>query len=244
MHTVLKIAICDDLQTDRALLRTNISVFLDSKGIITEFDEYSCGEDLLNSDNERYHLIFIDVFMDGLNGVDTAKKMVQNNNSSKIVFCTTSPDFAVDSYEVYAFNYLLKPVSRERLNTVLERFVSTFNMVQSIEVNVGRNTEKIAVTDIIWVESARKKCVFHTRHGEIEVIAKFSDIFDSLAEYDFIKPIRYAIVSLKEISNIRNDITLSNGEVISVSRDMRDLVKKTFADYNWRVMLQRSGERL
>lgn len=244
MQAMLKIAICDDLKTDRALLRTNISDFLDSRGISSEFDEYCCGEDLLKSDSENYHLIFIDVFMDGLNGIETAKKLVQKNNSSKIVFCTTSPDFAVDSYEVYAFNYILKPVSRERLNSVLDRFISSYNQMKMIEVNVGRNIEKIAVTDIIWVESARKKCIFHTRHGEIEAIAKFSDVFDSLAEYDFIKPIRYAIVSLKEIANIRNDITLSTGEIISVSRDMRDSVKKTFADYNWRVMLQRSGELL
>lgn len=241
MQAQLKIAICDDLQTDRELLRAYITDFINEKKIIAEIDEYSCGEEFLKCDSEIYNLVFLDIFMSGINGIETAKKLVEKNEKTKLIFCSASAEFAVESYEVYALHYLLKPVSRAKLNLVLERFFAKYFSVQSIEVNVGRKKEKIYISDIMWVESARKKCIFHTKHGEVEVIAKFSEVFEKLSAYDFIKPIRYAIVPLKEISNIRTDITLSNGAVIPISRDMRESVKNTFADYNWKIMLQKAG---
>ena len=241
MHTKIKIAICDDLQSDRALLKDYITDILYQKDIIAEFDEFSSGEDILSNELNNYNIIFLDIFMNGINGIETARALVDKNEKSKIVFCSTSSEFAVESYEVFAFSYLLKPISKEKLFAVLDRYVSKFVSASTIEVNIGRKKEKICISDIIWVESARKKCVFHTKSGELEVVAKFSEIFEKLSEYDFIKPIRYAIVPLREISNIRNDILLSNGQTIPISRDMRESVKKTFADYNWRVMLEQAG---
>ena len=226
MRIQLKIAICDDLQADRELLKAYVTDFTNKNKIPAEIDEYTCGEDFLKCCAERYDLVFLDIFMNGINGIETARKLVEKTERTKLIFCSTSSEFALESYEVYAFNYLLKPVDKDKLNLVLERFVGKYASAQAIEVNIGRKQEKINVSDILWVESARKKCIFHTKQGEIEVIAKFSEIFEKLSEYDFIKPIRYAIVSLNEIANIRTDITLSNGEVIPISRDMRDTVKR------------------
>ena len=238
----LKIAICDDSRDDRELLHGYISGFFDNRGVPFEIDEYSCGEDFLKCESKNYDLVFFDIFMDGINGIETAKKLFKRNERTKIIFCSTSSDFAMESYDVYAFHYMLKPVSEIRLNLALERFLSDYTSIHSIEVSVGKEIKKIYLSNIIWVEASRKKCIIHTKKDNIEVSAKFSELYDELSKHDFVKPIRYAIVSLREISNIRNDITLSNGEVIPISRELRGSIKKTFADFNWKVMLKNAGE--
>ena len=238
----LKIAICDDSQDDRELLRGYVSGFFDKRGVPFEIDEFSSGEDFLEDDSKQYDIVFFDIFMGGINGIETAKNQYKRNEHTKIVFCSTSSDFAMESYDVYAFHYMLKPVSEIRLNSVLERFLSGYTSIQSIEVSVDKEIKKIYLSNIIWIEAARKKCIIHTKNGDIEVTAKFSELYDTLSKHDFVKPIRYAIVSLREVSNIRNDITLSNGEVIPISRELRSSIKKSFADFNWKVMLKKAGE--
>lgn len=241
MKESFKIAICDDLQVDRDLLKAYVKDFFDNQKHSYTIDDFCCGEDFIDCE-KIFDLVFLDIYMTGINGMETAVRLLGRNVRTKIIFCSSSADFAVDSYNVFAFHYLLKPATKEKIDMVLERFLATVTTENNIEVNVGRSTEIIPVDDIIWVEAARKKCIFHTEHGDVEVTAKFSEIYDKLSEYDFIKPIRYAIVPLKRISNIRNDIVLSNGQTIPVSRDMREEVKSVFADYHWKIMMQRNGE--
>lgn len=244
MKSQLNIAICDDFQKDRDLLKEYIADILGEKEIDAQIDLYSCGEDLWATDSNKYDLIILEVFVDGINGMEIAREVICKNKNAKIAFCSASADFAVESYEVGAFYYLLKPVSRGKLGTMIERLLETFISYQSIEINIGRKKKRIYISDILWVESSGKKCVFHTKQGDVEAISQFSQIYEELAVYDFIRPIRYAIVSLRQIANIRNDITLANGDIVHISRNMRQSVEKAFADYNWKTMMKKGGNKL
>lgn len=239
MRKQLKIAICDDFQVDREALRVCVTNFFRSKNLLVSIDEFASGEEFISCE-KVYDIVFLDIFMKGLNGMEVAFRLLGKNVKTKIIFCSSSAEFAVDSYNVFAFGYLLKPVKSEKVNSTLEHYLRVVPPVYTIEINTGKSTEIIKVNDVVWVEASRKKCIFHTLNGEFELTIKLSDIYSMLEPYGFIKPIRYAIVSLEKIANIRSNIVMSNGDIVPVSRDMKEEIKQIFADYNWNLMLKNS----
>lgn len=232
----LKIAVCDDNETDRKKILSYISEYLDANEITAKTDLFSSGEEFLASDINSYGLVFMDIFMGDSNGMEIAKKLIAENSKIKIVFNSTSSEFAAESYDVSALYYLVKPLLKEKVFYVLDRFFSIYTSLKTITVKVGRIEEEIYINDIVYIEAANHKSIIHTKHGEIEASINISKIADMLLPYDFIKPVRYALVALREIMNIPSDeVILSDGKHIPVSRGERANVKKAFIDYKWKI---------
>ena len=107
----------------------NIKVIKPLKdGVIADFEitEFFSGEDFINliekNENKKYFdIVFLDIYMNGITGIETAKKLRETDNQSKIIFITTSNEFASESYEVKAYDYLIKPFSKERILKTIER---------------------------------------------------------------------------------------------------------------------------
>lgn len=118
----MKIAIVDDLELDAEQLSHLILSYMKEHRIPAAVPEiFSNGETFLASFTAgSFDIVFLDIYMDGLSGMETARKIRALDASCRIVFVTTSPDFAVDSYDVNAAFYLLKPVTMERVSKALE----------------------------------------------------------------------------------------------------------------------------
>lgn len=241
---LLKIAICDDLNEDRTRLHSLISNYLDKNNIYATIDEFSSGEDFLNSDTSIYMLVFMDIFMIGINGMETVKKLISQNPHVIVVFQTTSKDFAADAFSVSAFNYLIKPMSEEKLKVVLDRFLEHYYSVRTVTVKIDRIDEDIYLSDILYIEAKGKKTIIHTKHREYESTTSMAELCNRLPESDFCKPIRWAVVSMREIINMPSDkIELSDGTVIPISRNDRQKIKDRFADFKWKQMRKKLGVR-
>lgn len=237
----LKIAVCDDNENDRKRILSYISEYLDINEITIKTDLFSSGEEFLASDINSYGLVFMDIFMNGLNGMEIAKKLIAKNSNIKIVFASTSSEFAAESYDVSALYYFVKPLVKEKIFQVLDRFFSIYTSLKTITIKVGRIEEEIYINDIIYVEASNHKSIIHTKHGDIEASVTISKIADMLLPYDFIKPVRYALIALREITNIPSDeVVLSDGSHIPVSRGERANVKKAFTDYKWKIIFEKT----
>ena len=243
LPSTLKIAICDDLESERNVINLYLSEYLDKNSMVAQIDEFTNGESFLNSDTSTYDLVFMDIFMDGINGMETAKRLIENKQHTQIVFCSTSVEFAADSYDVSALHYLVKPLEKEKFFKVLDRFFSTYTNLKTITVKVGRMDEDIFIQDILYVESDNHKCIIHTKNGDINASISISKLAEMLTPYDFIKPVRYAVVALREIVNIPTDtVVLSNGRTFSIGRKERENVKKAFTQYKWKTMQRKLGD--
>lgn len=243
-ETQMKIAVCDDLSEERDRITGLIREYTEKNRIDVIVDEFESGEKFLSSDTSAYSLVFFDIFMDGMNGMETAKILFARNSRVQIVFCSTSAEFAAESYDVSALHYLVKPIDREKFFRVLERFFHVYRSMKTITVKVQRVDTTFYLADILWVESADHKCIIHTKLGDVETRMAFSQLCAQLLPFDFVQPIRYAIVSLKEITAIPTDtVTLSDGAVVPVSRGERANMKQAFSDYKWRVMFGKAGDR-
>ena len=233
MQECVKIAVCDDISNDRKQLVGCIDNIMSEYPVMYTVDEFSSYEVFLDCDVKVYNLVFIGLGADGTEGMNTAKILFKKDFSTKIVFCSSTSEFAVESYEIFALGYLIKPIVKEKLNAVIKHYLDEFVPAQSVEVGCGRATQRILVSDILWVESAGKKCVFHNKSGDKEVVTQLSRVFQTLQPYGFVRPIRYAVVPLSKIVEIKEGIVLLNGVTVPVSRVLRECVKKEFADYRW-----------
>lgn len=118
----LRIAITDDLNSEREKLSSAIIAPFSKVGLnVGNIDEYTSGEELLRQFSAgRYDLIFLDIYMGGMSGVETAKRIRALDKNVMLVFVTTSNEFASESYAVKANFYLLKPVRAESIRQLAE----------------------------------------------------------------------------------------------------------------------------
>lgn len=231
----MKIAICDD---DMIFLNT-ISILIEKwakkhnlKLILYRFTN---GDELLSSvtlQNEYIDLIFLDIIMPLLNGIETAKELRNNNQIVPIIFLTTSKEFAVDSYEVKAFHYLIKPIMEEKLFTVLDDFLITFEKPHEIFIaQTSFGFCKINVSNIDYLEAQNKHVNVYLSNGTIvEIRELFSkcETFFSL-EKGFFKCHRSYIVNLKCIEQFtKTQIHTNNKAFIPISRNSYVTFKEAY----------------
>lgn len=93
-QTIVKVAICDDTLQERETIKNYLAEYLDQNELVAHIDEFERGEDFLCSDTKSYSLVIMDIFMDKLNGMETAKKLIAENRNVQVIFCSTSAEFA------------------------------------------------------------------------------------------------------------------------------------------------------
>ena len=118
---MLKIAVCDDSPLFLELAIKFINKWSEERQFPVSISSYNNGDDLLAANaEERMDIIFLDIIMPLLNGMDTARELRQTDKAVKIIFLTSSPEFALESYEVKAQGYVLKPIVYEQLKDTLD----------------------------------------------------------------------------------------------------------------------------
>lgn len=156
----MNIAVCDDNLIDRELIVDLIEYYFSDKSITYNIEQYENGTNLLYEieDGHLYDIIFLDIFMDKLLGIDVAKKLRDINFNGEIIFLTASSDFAVDSYDVGAGGYILKPIRYDKLKNAMEKVIYSFD-TSTYRVRRRSNFVIIPYNEIVYVESNNSKCI-------------------------------------------------------------------------------------
>lgn len=162
----IKIAICDDTVEDIELLSGAIYTYDHSIEIITYTDGETLIDEILNSESP-FDIIFMDIYMPGMDGVKTAQKIRSERKDVKIIFLSSSKEHYPQAYEVFAFNYILKPFDRERLYCVLDRAINEIRRERSLKISFSYKSIVYSVDccDILYIESRDKLILFHLADG-------------------------------------------------------------------------------
>ena len=169
-----KIAVCDDVEVERFVLKRQLMSYFQLTGAKAEIREYVSGESLLADIEEGYiwpDLIFLDIYMGNLNGMDTARRLREMDVEAPIVFLTASPDFAVESYEVEAAGYLLKPAREQQTHAILQKLLEDEKTRRRIAVKCKRQFRYPYVDDMVYLESDRHTVRIHMTDGSELVTA-------------------------------------------------------------------------
>ena len=155
----MKIAICDDDKKLRKDLRHLIEVQLDFMAFAYEIEEYESENCILeHMDKNEPDILFLDIEMPGMGGMDTAKVLRKFDKKVLIIFVTAYPDYVFQGYEVHAFHYILKPYKKEKIKEVLESAVKELSAQQEqfYMVQQKSGTLRLSIREITYFKSDRR----------------------------------------------------------------------------------------
>lgn len=231
----LKIAVCDDEQQQREALESavlawgqesshacSVAVFSSAEAFLFEYDG-----------NNSYDILLLDVEMEGMSGVELARKLRQDGGRLEIIFITSHFEFYGEGYEVDALHYLIKPVDQEKLCSVLEKAAGRLAAEPaSLIISCEGETIKLPERNVLYAEALLHYTLIHTADCEYKIKTGFTEFAGKLSA-DFYHTHRSYYVSLKHIKRIsRTSVILDNGEELPLSRGKYDDINRAFIERN------------
>lgn len=232
----MKIAIVDDNAKDRHFLRKNLEKLFLIRAVSVDFLEYENGEQFLEAaKKEHFQVLFLDIYMDGMNGIEAATHFRSLDPDCLLIFTTTSTDHALDGFRVRAMHYLVKPYQPEELNSLIDEILKrTPVMDHFLTIKANGSMLQLNYEEIVFAE--------HFSHSiQIETV-KGKSLTTRQSFHDFTEPLkkdpRFFICSRGVIVNMQhatdfheNVFVMKNGEMISVSRDLVKAARQTFMEF-------------
>ncbi len=226
----MRIAICDDARSDRQRVITMIADMYPD----VQTDEFDNGRLLADSHAAKpYDIIIMDIIMPAINGIDTAAIIRETDRNTPIIFLSSSEEFGVVSYRVFAFDYLLKPVDAAQLSACLGRIAPQNKKKEYITVMYSGVETDILLSNICYLESNLRKVIFYLSGGQsISVSAKLTDYEEYLSEHGFCRCHKSFLVNTSCIDSIDGDsFRLLDGRLVKISRTHMHSAKKAYFDY-------------
>lgn len=157
---MIKIAVCEDEKETQLLIEDYLENILKDTSIEYEIQKYISGEELLESNLKDIDILLLDIKMEKLNGMDTARKIREVDNEMEIIFVTSLIDYVQEGYEVRAYRYLLKPIELEELKKHVLACIKDIeiNKESHITIKNKSNTYKIYLNEIKYIEVQKKIC--------------------------------------------------------------------------------------
>lgn len=216
----VKIAICDDRLEDIELLSGALYTYDNSFEIITYTNGETLIEELLDS-KHPVDILFLDIYMPGIDGIQTAQRIRTERKDIRIIFISSSREHYPQAYEVFAFNYILKPFDRERLYCVLDRAIDEIRRENSHKVRFSYKSTLYSVDcrDIRYIESRDKLILFHMAdESTLQCYSKLDEISKELPEQFFIRCHQSFLVNSAYITEMGENHFRVGQVVISISK--------------------------
>lgn len=214
MKHMIKIAVCDDDEN----VREQITEWVREE-FPCEIEGFCTGEELLK-EKQTFDIIFLDISLGKLNGIETAKKIREYSNG-RIIFVTACKEYVFEAFDVEAFHYLLKPLSKEKFKQVLKKAYEETKKEKAQDfymVKIGTSYKKVPLLSILYGESNGRKIILHTKKETLEFYEKMDNLQGQLGT-GFYRCHRSYLVNLGEIEGYDNSsIILKNGERIFLSK--------------------------
>lgn len=230
----MRIAICDDNKKELAEIASYINQYKSEKGLSFSTHIFTNPTELLVSMVEdTYDILFLDMLMPGINGIETAKEIRGYNKNLPIVFITSTEEYAAKSYGVKAFSYLLKPIETgSEIFTVLDEILQKNDaLLKSIYIKTTEGVASLLFSEIVYIEVVRKKLYFHTADGGVKKsISTLQAIEQEFLKYpQFIKISRSHIINSFKMKELKKDSFITDtGNVIPIAASSYKEVKSAF----------------
>ena len=233
---MLKIAVCDDSRELLEKVEKDLHEYESVRSTPVTVHTYTNAVDLLDGLKKTdYDILILDIIMPGFTGMQAAHEIRKFNEEIKIIFLTSSKEFAIESYSVGAYYYLLKPVLKEKLFSVLDKVVSEITSKQeSCVIYTHMGIVNIPFAKIECLEVYNKHLVFHLSDGSTKetrgALTDYENVF--LERKEFLKIHRSYILNMDDIHSIEaGEIATYSGKRFPVSRLLAKDIKEHYMNY-------------
>ena len=217
------IAVCDDQREELDKLVQLLHEWQASRKAAIHWKTFRSGAALLDAaEKERFTLYLLDIMMPGTDGIASAREIRSIDDTAEIIFLTTSPEFAYESYGVRALDYLLKPVRAEKLFPILDKLLVRERKPQDgLTLKCGSTLIRIPFSQLVYVEANHKHLYFNLTDGSVR------EVYGTLKEYElsllsrpeFMQTHRSYIVNMLQVSELSPTcVKTFSGRTLPVSR--------------------------
>ena len=236
---MIHIAICDDSKQERQILAALFKRYQELHATPLQIHIFQNGFSLLDAidQGKRFDITILDILMPGENGIEIARNIRASGTDTEIIFLTSSPEYAVDSYEVKAQNYLLKPVTEEKFFASIDSILAELDEKDTasfIIYTTEKQYSRIRVPSLVYGEVTHRTITLHLADQTmISAVMTFTEFQDILKAYpDFIYPHRSYAVNMNYIQYVtKSDIILTDGQKIPLSRNNYTKISEQFLNF-------------
>lgn len=220
-----RIAVCDD----EKIVREEVGKFIQEWNSEAEIRTFLCGEDLLE-DYRFYDAVFLDIDMQGMNGIEVGKAIRRVDRDVKIVYLTAYRDYVAGAFGVHAFQYLLKPVNKEEIINVLEeifRYRKKLNEKIILDFHTVDGIVCLPVESVYFFEYENRRIRIVTQKEEYYMVERIGNIAKRMKDFGFSMPHQSFSVNMLHVKNVKGQhIYLDNGMEIPLSQKKQKIWKQ------------------
>lgn len=235
----MRIAICDDEKGVIDLISGFVNEWSALKRLPSppRIFEFNNAESFLFhwSPETNFDIVFLDIKMGNMTGVELAKLIRKIDQSIQIVFVTGSREYVLEGYEVDALHYLMKPLKREDLFKCLDKASRKMSKLdeQSLLVTIQKKTYRLPYSSILYFESFDNATVAHTTNGDYKFRQRIGSLEAELDPSQFVSVHRSFIVGIAHIREIgKKNLTLDGGFELPISQARWQEVNRVFFEFH------------
>lgn len=231
----MKIVICEDEDKYAAQLTGYINEWAKNESVFVEIFTHITAEKFLYDweDSEDYDVIFLDIKMGSMTGMELAQIIRKSNKDIPIIFTTNMKEYAIMGYSVDAMQYLLKPVKKEECFACLDRVYKSDRIKKYFMFKDLDKTFRIPHEDIIYIEKFAHNAAIVTVKSKYIFRKTIAQLLEELNDNLFVQCHRSYIVNIRHIDSVsKNFLVMSNNNEIMLSKNLAKKINEKFYNYN------------
>ncbi len=219
---MINIGICDDDRVIIGIIKKYVeNYFIECENKPISIKTFNSGENLVNQEGS-FQIIFLDIDMGGINGIETAKRIRQFDKKVKIIYVTSFKDYTNLAFKVRAFGYINKPIKKEDIYNHLKEAMEYIEAEEKEEVLEFITTDgvvRLSTKEIYYFEYMNRTVKMKTLGKSYLIKEKITTIAELMSKYDFLMPHKSFTVNLFHVKSIRGcDITMMDGSIVPLSQ--------------------------
>lgn len=232
MQSMIRVAIVDDDRIFCGFAERCVEEYAAGSGTDIETEVFFSGEDFFahRQEHDPFHLIMLDIELGGMNGVRVGESIrkSEKDRQVQILYISAKEQYALELFRNRPFDFLIKPVTKERIFRALKEYISEYHADRAFfDYTLDRKKHSIAASQILYMQSNRKKLIVVTEDDSMEIYDKLDDVLQSPAGGRLIRIHRCYAVNPQHIAEFSFDeVIMDNGEHLSISRSLRQGVRE------------------
>ena len=230
----MHIAICEDNAADAAEIRAYLEQHFEREGYMSEMSIYESGEDLLAAFSPGvFAAVFLDIYMDGISGMEVARTIRADDPDCALVFITIDPGHMPEAFAQRAASYVVKPITQAQMDTALLQCRQVFlRNARFIEVMSGGQSVRLPLPKILYVGMQDKVASIHTTEGIVKTYTSMGEIERLLGGKPFLRCHRAFIVNMGFVEDIQeNDLVIKGGAKVPMRKNGRREIRQILSDF-------------
>lgn len=230
----MKIVICEDELLCVRVLNDHIKQWTRENGVFVELFVCVSAEQLLFEleDGLDVDLLFLDIRMDKMNGIELAYKLRELEYRMQIVFTTDSPEYVFEGYNVSALNYLVKPIDYNKCRSILEQAHKLIASKNFYLCNTSESLHRILYEDMLYIEMISHTAIIHTKGTLYRTRKTIAEITAELDDTLFVRCHKSFVVNIQHIASIsKKCVVLSDKSSVDLGKTFAADINEKFIKY-------------